>query len=64
MTRASLCVEACVHTLLDLGADVDAVDVEGCTPLHRASSLGAAVALLDGGANPKVIERCSMGSVL
>jgi hypothetical protein len=42
--------------LLSIGAEPDAVDRDGVTPLHRAvrtRSLPAVQALLDGGANPR-----------
>src|SRR4030095_17034711 len=42
--------------LVSIGADPNAVDIGGVTPLHRAArtrSLPAVRALLDGGANPR-----------
>lgn len=50
----------CLRALILAGADVDASDVLGCTPLHNAASVGSATAvtmLLIGGADPTSTTR-------
>ena len=50
---------AAIRTLLARGADADGKDSHGLTPLVRAARLGhydAAVALLDGGADPNLFD--------
>lgn len=48
---------AMIHLLLDAGADIDAPDKNGATPLHRAVRTRCAAAvkcLMDAGADPKL----------
>jgi hypothetical protein len=56
------CADACgVRALLEhaCGADVASRDSFGCTPLHCARSAAAARRLLDAGADPHYLKRCS-----
>jgi len=49
---------ATITTLLDAGADPNARDVDGCTPLFSAQSPEVAKLLLDRGGDPSASDQC------
>ena len=55
-----------VRKLLDMGADVDAVDIDDRTPLYFADECqqwGAIIALLHGGANPYAFDHFGVTAI-
>ncbi|RDL35394.1 uncharacterized protein BP5553_07325 [Venustampulla echinocandica] len=47
----------CFKLVLEAGAKVDQIDIEGNTPLHGARDVFAVRCLLDGGANPNAVNQ-------
>ncbi|KAG7449892.1 ankyrin [Guyanagaster necrorhizus] len=47
---------ALVQRLVDAGGDVNARNIDGETPLHLASRMETVIALLNAGANPRIVD--------